>query len=58
MYTNLSTRTRILFPPKKHRTRYRYAARKGIREFSFGYAMDPREAGKLGGRPEMVHINL
>ena len=38
-------------PQKADRTRYRYAARKGVREFSFGHAMDPREAGKLGGRP-------
>jgi hypothetical protein len=24
---------------------------KGVRDFGFGVAMDPREAGKLGGRP-------
>jgi len=35
-------------PKKADRTRYRYAARKGVREFGFGLAMDPREAGKLG----------
>ena len=38
-------------PKKADRTRYRYAARKGVREFGFGLAMDPSEAGKLGGRP-------
>ena len=37
-------------PKKADRTHYRYAARKGVREFSFGHALDPREAGKLGGR--------
>ena len=50
---NLSTRTLILFSQKKaDRTRYRHAARKGVREFGFGHwhAMDPREAGKLCGR--------
>jgi len=38
-------------PKKADRTRYRHAARKGVREFGFGLAMDPRETGKLGGRP-------
>ena len=38
-------------PKKADRTRLWHAARKGVRDFGFHLAMDPREAGKLGGRP-------
>ena len=38
-------------PKKAGRTRLWHAARKGVRDFGFRLAMDPREAGKLGGRP-------
>ena len=39
-------------PKKADRTRYRYAARKGVREFGFGLKMDPSACGKLGGSVE------